>query len=145
MTGLPDIKYFMGRNIRKRPFWHMRPTKVQISLPFVGRMKKLAFLLSKMCPVKVLIRLCECAGWSESSLVAHIERYVFWRCDSNTKFRANQYVMLLMFAQDACLMTLELFYCRTSMAWTSMARLPWLNRTHFWVPTEFSRYLEKHI
>ena len=33
----------------------------------------------KMCIVKVLIRLCKCAGWSESLLGAHVRRYVFWR------------------------------------------------------------------
>ena len=36
--------------------------------------------LSKMCPVKIVIRLRECAGWSESSLDACVRRYVFWRC-----------------------------------------------------------------
>ena len=30
--------------------------------------------------VKVLIRLRECAGWSESSLGAHVQRCVFLRC-----------------------------------------------------------------
>ena len=34
--------------------------------------------LSKMCPVKILIRLRECAVWSESSLVARARRYIFW-------------------------------------------------------------------
>ena len=38
--------------------------------------------LSKIRPVKVLIRLRECAGWSESSLGAHVRRYVFWRYGS---------------------------------------------------------------
>ena len=38
--------------------------------------------LSKICPVKILIRLRECAGWSESSLGAHVRRYVVWNCDS---------------------------------------------------------------
>ena len=32
--------------------------------------------LSKMRPVNILIRLCECASWSESSLGAHVKRYV---------------------------------------------------------------------
>ena len=36
--------------------------------------------LSKMRPVKILIRLRECAGWSESSLGAHVQRSFFWRC-----------------------------------------------------------------
>ena len=35
--------------------------------------------LSKMRAVKILIRLRESAGWSESSLGAHVQRYVFWR------------------------------------------------------------------
>ena len=38
--------------------------------------------LYKLRPVKILIRLCECAVWSESSLGAHVERYVFWRISS---------------------------------------------------------------
>ena len=38
--------------------------------------------LSKTRPVKIQIRLRECAGWSESSLGAHVQRYVFWRCGS---------------------------------------------------------------
>ena len=33
--------------------------------------------LSKMRPMKILIRLCEFAGLSESSLGAHVRRYVF--------------------------------------------------------------------
>ena len=33
--------------------------------------------LSKMRPVKILIRLRECAVWSESSLCAHVQRYLF--------------------------------------------------------------------
>ena len=37
--------------------------------------------LFKMWPVKIPIRLCVCTGWSESSLDAHVQRYVFWRCD----------------------------------------------------------------
>ena len=40
--------------------------------------------LSKMCPVKILIRLRECAGWSESSLGAYAQRYVFWRFGSDS-------------------------------------------------------------
>ena len=30
--------------------------------------------------MKLPIRLHECAGWSESSVGAHVRRYVFWRC-----------------------------------------------------------------
>ena len=59
---------------------------------FVVRMKKkttqknphktLHPWLSKMCRVKILIRLLECAGLSESSLCASVRRYVFWRFGS---------------------------------------------------------------
>ena len=38
--------------------------------------------LFKMCQVKILIRLCECAGWSESSLGTRVRWYVFWRFGS---------------------------------------------------------------
>ena len=38
--------------------------------------------LLKIRPVKNLIRLRECAGWSESSLEANVRRYVFWRSGS---------------------------------------------------------------
>ena len=36
-----------------------------------------------MCPVKILIRLRECAGWSESLLGTHIQRYIFGCCGSH--------------------------------------------------------------
>ena len=32
----------------------------------------------KMRIVKVLIRLCKCAGWSDSLLCAYVRRYVLW-------------------------------------------------------------------
>ena len=50
---------------------------------FVVRMKKKFHLwLTKMRPVKILIRLRECAVWSESSRGAHFWWYVFVRCGS---------------------------------------------------------------
>ena len=39
--------------------------------------------LFKMRPVTILIRLRECAGWSESLLGTHFRKYVFWHCGSN--------------------------------------------------------------
>ena len=33
-----------------------------------------------MRPVKILIRLRECAGWSDSLLGSHMWRYIFWYC-----------------------------------------------------------------
>ena len=63
-------------------------TKTQISLRirticsvFTVRMKKLYILCyPKIRPVKILIRLRECAVWSESSLGAHVVKTVFSRC-----------------------------------------------------------------
>ena len=50
-----------------------------LSRVFVVRMKKLCILgYPKIRSVKILIRMRECAGWSESSLYAHFQRYVFW-------------------------------------------------------------------
>ena len=42
--------------------------------------------LSKMRPVKIQIRLCNCTVWSESSLGPHVRRYVFWHCGSDNAF-----------------------------------------------------------
>ena len=39
--------------------------------------------LSKLRQVKILIRLRECAGWSESSLGAHFGSRDFWHCTSS--------------------------------------------------------------
>ena len=51
------------------------------------------YLIIKMRPMKVLIRLRKCAGTSESSLGAHARRYAFWRygpiifiCNTNILF-----------------------------------------------------------
>ena len=48
---------------------------------FVVRMKNFCILGYKNCtPIKILIRLCKFAGWSESTLNAHVRRYVWWPC-----------------------------------------------------------------
>ena len=47
------------------------------SLIIVVRMKKLC-ILGNMRPETILIGLFECAVWSESSLCAHVRRFVFW-------------------------------------------------------------------
>ena len=69
----------------------VRPTTSQINLRIrtvVVSMKKYCILsYPKMRRGKILIRLCECAGWSECSLGAHIRRYVVWRCDTLIKFK----------------------------------------------------------
>ena len=63
----------------------MPPMETQISMH-----------VSKMLLVKIQIRLRECAVWSESSLVAHVRRYVFWRfgsfgaeCDNGCKLQGG--------------------------------------------------------
>ena len=48
--------------------------------------------LSKMRQVKILIRLRECAVWSESSLGAPVHRYTFCRCDSITWLMSLFYI-----------------------------------------------------
>ena len=64
----------MSRNVKKNiPFWHVRPTKTQISLRIRASIwGNLNPCLSKMCPVKHQTRLRECAGRSEFSVGAHI-------------------------------------------------------------------------
>ena len=69
----------------------MRPTKTQISLRIRAVWSESSFLheeslhprLTNICQGKILIRLCECTGWSESSLGAHFRMYVLWRCGSD--------------------------------------------------------------
>ena len=47
--------------------------------------------LSKMCPVRILISLRKCAGWSESSLGAIVRRYAFWLMDGVKKIASDSY------------------------------------------------------
>ena len=50
---------------------------------FVVRINKtFASLPIKRSPVKILGRVREGTGWSECSLDAHVQRYVFWHCGS---------------------------------------------------------------
>ena len=49
---------------------------------FVVGVKKFCTLGYSNAPVKILIRLRECAGWSESSLGAYIRRKFFVHCGS---------------------------------------------------------------
>ena len=90
-----DIRTFspagnhISRDVRKCTFWHVRSTKTPVSLCIhavwsvsVVRMKKPHRLLSKMRLLEILMRLRECAVWSESSLGAYVRRYVFWQCCS---------------------------------------------------------------
>ena len=47
--------------------------------------------------------------------------------------------------RDACNLEKYCLYSRTSMARTPMARLPWLIRTHFYVPTDFFTITQENI
>ena len=76
----------MSSIVRKRTFWHARPTRTQISLHIRAVWLESSLLddetlhlwIFKMRPGKILIRLRIRAVWSESSLGAHVRRYVFW-------------------------------------------------------------------
>ena len=81
----------MSHNVRKRTFWYVRPTRFNSSCastqsdqchrrPHEETSHSGIF---KLCSLKILIRLREYAGCSESSLGAHIQRYVVWRCGSS--------------------------------------------------------------
>ena len=74
----------MSRNVRKSIFWHGHPTKTHISLRIYACWSESLFSKwrSILRPGKILITLCECAGWSEFSLGSHVRRYVFWHCSS---------------------------------------------------------------
>ena len=88
----------IGHNVRKRTLRHVRPTKTQIRLRIAQSDLSLRCpheeilhpFLSKKRPVMILIRLHECAGWSESSLGAHVRRYICWRCGWNHYLSAKE-------------------------------------------------------
>ena len=87
----PKLHYNLKRlsqlslNVRKRTFWHVRPKKTQTSPRirsvrpvFFARMKIFAPLAIQNRPVKIQIRLRECAVWYESLLGVFVGRYIFW-------------------------------------------------------------------
>ena len=75
------LTILMSCNVRKRTFGQERPAMIQISLRIrtvwsdssLGAFWVAMFLMRTK---RTMIRLCECAGWSEFSLGAHIRRYV---------------------------------------------------------------------
>ena len=81
----------MSRDVRKHTFWHAHPTRLKPTCLSAQSDKSLRCpheetlhpWLSKMRPVRILIRQRECAGWSDSSLGTHVRRYVFLHCGSN--------------------------------------------------------------
>ena len=77
--------------VNVRTFGYVRPTKTQISLRIravwsessLPAWRNFASLLSKMRQVKIMIRLRECAGWSESLLGTQVRcgyRRIFLSC-----------------------------------------------------------------
>ena len=75
----------MSRNVRKRNFWHVRPTKTQSVCASTQSNQSLRCLyeenlhpwLSKILPEKNLIRRRECTGDPEISVGARVRRYFF--------------------------------------------------------------------
>ena len=57
------------------------------------RAEPLHHWLSKMRPRKILVSLRTCAGWSESSLGAHVRRYVYWRCGLPWEYQLFSYTV----------------------------------------------------
>ena len=72
----------MRNNVKTRTFWHAHNEDSNQSDQSLRspHEETLYSWLSKMHPVKILIRLHECAGWSESSLGPHARRDSFWHC-----------------------------------------------------------------
>ena len=71
----------------------------------------------KMYPrKKILIRLCECAGWSESSLGAHVQRYVFCHSGSNVYIFIHMVCILWILKLDM----LQLLRCNYILATLSV-------------------------
>ena len=90
------------RNLRKHTFLIRAWRRLKSVFASAQSDQRLRFLhketlhpwLSKMHPGKILIRLRECAGWSESSLGALVWSYVFCHSCSNTqlfKFNADSF------------------------------------------------------
>ena len=88
----------MGKGMRKRVLWHMRTTKVQISLRicavwsaplfFAAYIVWYVILLTLICYIqsfKVLASSCTWAAWFESYLVENPRRHIFAWCGSCTK------------------------------------------------------------
>ena len=75
-----------SQNVRKRTFWHVRQQRLksacasaQSDQSFCPYEDILHHWLFKMRTVMILMRLCECAGWYETSLCAQFRRYISGR------------------------------------------------------------------
>ena len=85
---------YMSRNVRKRTFSHVCLTKIQITAKSACTSSQtdqsfyysygvtLHHWLSKMRPMKILIRQCNCEG-------AHVHGYVFWPCSIKQPISRN--------------------------------------------------------
>ena len=115
----------MDHAMQKHIFRHMLTAKALISLvicafwagPSLSANRIIGFWMYEW-RAKAQILLCTCAGWSEP---AHVQRH---------------------FLLD---MTHLPMSKKTSIARKPMACLPWLIKTHFWVPSKFFRLLRKQI
>ena len=82
---LPGINWYTSRNMTKCSFWHMPPNKAQVSLLictvcsiFVVTWRNLHPRLSKMCPVKILIRLHTCLAYMSKGTFSDVPTRVYW-------------------------------------------------------------------
>ena len=88
---------FNSRNVRKRNYdicanRRLKSSSVSAKSDQTLHCPHEDIKLSKMRPVKILISLRECAGWSESSPSANVQRYVSRRCASfNSDFKSAGY------------------------------------------------------
>ena len=94
-------KHKMSRNIRKCTFRHVRPVKIQTSLCKCSLVRiftgpNLAKLRCKVSSCREwrqwVIRLHWCTGWFESSLGAHVSRYIFSYWSSNKYVSENKII-----------------------------------------------------
>ena len=94
---------------------------------FLWEIKKMIELLIAAVVISTLwVKSC----WKEVKhhIIIIIIIFTAWRCvGMGNKAKPDQ----------------TLIYSQTSIARTPMARLPWLIRTRFWVPTKFFRQLKK--
>ena len=82
--------------------------------------------LSKMHPVKILIRLYECTGWFESSSGAHVRRSVVWRWGSyNVGLQWKPLIHIVIFfflISCTCFCTFIFLLCENFLLYNSIVK-----------------------
>ena len=132
----------MSGIVRKCSFWRATKerstcTSVQSDQSHCPHEKTLHLWLFKKCSVKILIRLHECAGWSESLMGAYVWMYIFWHCGSNCSHYQGDWIYIWFFHHfikgrqlvTSCLSTCKLIWKgiyskRKRPQWLSWMRRP---------------------